>query len=148
MNDKRNRKYDIHNSDHRRAPVGGRVKRWMSLDGCGAVMRRNVTTYFSTPFTCSTEEETYASRPAMIVQISSVLTRASPVTLGLAYVTFPCPFDWLQRFTNFEYWWKEIPLKTVVLRWVPGCIVFLIEIASFFGVPTRNQKTFFVRVRW
>lgn len=55
------------------------------------------------PFIRCTEEETYGSRPALIVQNGSGLTDAAPFTHDLEYVAFPLLYDSLPLLAYFEY---------------------------------------------
>lgn len=78
LHGERDRSYNYRSIVNRLSARGCWIERLMQWAGHGAVLCRDVATYMDMPFFLRTEEETYASRLALIGQRNSDLANTAP----------------------------------------------------------------------
>lgn len=140
--------YDTRKVVDRQSAFGGWVNCRMHWDGGSAVPRCGVATCVHIPFIHYTKEESYASRLLLIVRNGLVPTDAAPISHGLEYVAFTCPFDSVHHLTNSEYWCSEMQFGQRFFVRGHAALFVNWHRVDIFGILCLDEQNVFVRVPW
>lgn len=118
----------------------------MQSDSRVFLQHRNLLTYVGMPFIRSTEEEAYASRPALIMRNGLELADAASITQSLEYITFQHPFDSPHLLNTFRYCGKDIQFKQGFRARHQAVFFVNCKSVAIFAIPIWHGEKIFVRM--